>query len=103
MVVELTTTVLNEVYKERRRQDRLWGVQDHPDGTSLRNGNDADRVKVICEETRRIFGVPTWMHILQEEAWEAFAEEDPKEIRAELVQVAAVAVAWIEAIDRRGK
>jgi len=103
MVVELTTTVLNEVYQERRRQDEQWGVQDHPDGTSLRNGDDASRVKVICEETRRIFGVPTWMHILQEEAWEAFAEEDPAKIRAELVQICAVACAWIEAIDRRTK
>jgi hypothetical protein len=27
--------------------------------------------------------------------------DDPEELRAELIQVAAVAVAWIEAIDRR--
>lgn len=32
---------------------------------------------------------------------EALAESDPARLRAELVQVAAVAVCWIEAIDRR--
>jgi hypothetical protein len=103
MAVELTTTVLNEVYQERRRQDDQWGVQDHPDGTALRNHIDAAQAKIECEEARRIYGVPTWMHILQEEAYEAFAEEEPAQIRAELIQVAAVAVAWIEAIDRRVK
>ena len=30
-----------------------------------------------------------------------FAEHDPEQLRKELLQVAAVAVAWIEAIDRR--
>lgn len=30
------------------------------------------------------------------------AEKDPVNLRAELIQVAAVAVAWVEAIDRRG-
>jgi hypothetical protein len=32
---------------------------------------------------------------------EALAEDDPTLLRAELIQVAAVAVAWVEAIDRR--
>jgi hypothetical protein len=42
-----------------------------------------------------------WVDILEEEVAEAAAESDPAKLRAELVQVAAVAVAWIEAIDRR--
>jgi hypothetical protein len=46
-------------------------------------------------------GTTTWKHILREEFLEAMAEEDPEQLREELVQVAAVAVAWIEAIDRR--
>jgi malonyl CoA-acyl carrier protein transacylase len=43
----------------------------------------------------------TWEHILTEEHYEAMAEEDPTRLREELIQVAAVAVAWVEAIDRR--
>ena len=31
----------------------------------------------------------------------ALAEVEPAKLREELIQVAAVAVAWIEAIDRR--
>jgi hypothetical protein len=46
-------------------------------------------------------GVVTWRDILHEEVCEAFAETDPEALRAELVQVAAVAVKWVEAIDRR--
>ncbi len=46
-------------------------------------------------------GYLTWAHILTEEFYEAMAEEDQARLRAELIQVAAVAVAWIEQIDRR--
>ena len=34
---------------------------------------------------------------------EAFAESDPDKLRTELIQVAAVAVAWIESIDRNSE
>jgi hypothetical protein len=47
-------------------------------------------------------GVCTWRDILLEEVAEAFAEDDPGRLRAELIQVAAVATQWVEAIDRRG-
>ena len=46
-------------------------------------------------------GSVTFEHILTEEWAEAMAESDPDALRAELVQVAAVAVQWIEAIDIR--
>ena len=48
-------------------------------------------------------GQCTWLHILREEVFEAFAEDDPAKLRAELIQVAAVAVQWVEAIDRAEK
>lgn len=44
-------------------------------------------------------GSVTWSDILLEEVAEAFAEVDPRAVRAELVQVAAVVVKFIEAID----
>lgn len=44
-------------------------------------------------------GTVTWRDILTEEVFEAYAEDDPIAVRAELVQVAAVAVKMIAAID----
>ena len=77
-------SVLLDVAAERGRQDAKWGAdRDYPHGM--------------------------WALILGEEygeACEAVLEIDEfnpgpglTELRAELVQVAAVAVAWIEAID----
>lgn len=41
----------------------------------------------------------TWWHILREEVLEAAAEEDPASLRDELIQVAAVAVKMIDALE----
>ena len=93
--------VLKEVSKERARQDQKWGEQNHPDGT---------------RDDRRMLGdvsLPTWgtiykegratyLEIMLEEVAEAFSESNPVSLRAELIQIAAVAVQWVEAIDRRG-
>ncbi|GGO64207.1 NUDIX hydrolase [Nonomuraea cavernae] len=43
----------------------------------------------------------TWRHILHEEVLEAFAEDEAARLREELIQVAAVAVKWAQALDRR--
>jgi len=45
--------------------------------------------------------VRDWCSILTEEFAEAMAETDRAKLRAELVQVAAAAVAWIEDLDSR--
>jgi hypothetical protein len=94
--------VIDEIAAERRRQNDKWGEQSHPDGVAT---TDVDRV--AAETARRACdasaadGSLTWRLILDEEVHEAFAEADPALLRAELIQVAAVAVAWVEAIDRR--
>jgi NTP pyrophosphatase (non-canonical NTP hydrolase) len=83
--------VLFEVETERMRQDAKWGEQNHSN--------------------------ELWMAILTEEVGEAaqalldsrykvvnparYTPDVDAHLREELVQVAAVAVAWIEAIDRR--
>ncbi|MCB7129936.1 MAG: hypothetical protein J3T61_10415 [Candidatus Brocadiales bacterium] len=75
------TQVLNKIVDERARQDAKWGVQNHTDAY--------------------------WMTILVEELGEAAAEItttpgfSERRLKHKLVQVAAVAVAWIEAFDRR--
>lgn len=98
-----TSVVLAEIADERDRQDAKWGPQDHRDGTAKNGHIDSEMAAMarrICQGAAE-FGGATWRMILDEEVREAFAENDPAKLRAELVQVAAVAVAWIEAIDRR--
>jgi len=96
-----TVAVLREINLERRRQDAKWGEQNHPDGTGG-PGRDHD-ADVARKECQRQFaeGTGTWLDILDEEIAEAYAEKDPAKLRAELIQSAAVIVAWIESIDRR--
>lgn len=92
--------VLGEIGVERAAQDAMWGLQEHPDGTGPERAGDADRAKREVAEAAAL-GTLTWRHILIEEVLEAFAEDDPAALRAELVQVAAVATKWIQALDQR--
>ncbi len=97
----ITSLVADEVVAERARQDGRWGEQNHPDGT----GSPAQiatgaSTRQDCEAAAAR-GRLTWCDVLREEVAEAFAESDPQLLRAELVQVAAVAMAWVEHLDRR--
>ena len=118
-----TIGVLAEVAAERERQDQKWGEQNHPDidprdiDTVARNqyAFRAARWKHINDERSKptitagyCHGHPdephthtAWDGVLLEEVYEALAEPDPAKRRAELIQVAAVACAQVEAIDRR--
>lgn len=109
----ITDRVLSEVLAERIRQDGQFGEQNHPDLSGAPEaqcdaremfGEWADNYRAINagqfdprDTDRRL----DWTGILLEEVYEALTEADPAKLRAELVQVAAVAVAWVEAIDRR--
>jgi len=93
--------VLTEVAEERARQDTRWGEQNHPDGTGgPLTATTAQVARSQCQDAAEQGNV-TWRDILREEVAEAMAESDPVRLRDELVQVAAVAVNWAEAIDRR--
>lgn len=75
----MRAAVLEEISQERKRQDQLWGEQNH--------------------------ALPFWHCILSEEVGEAarsILAGNAQGVRHELVQVAAVAVAMIECIDRNG-
>ncbi len=77
--------ILDEVRRERDRQKRRWGQQDH--------------------------NVHTWLMILGEEVGEAnkavlenrFLNAPLDDYREELIQVAAVAIAAIQNFDERKK
>ena len=93
--------VLADIGAERVAQNEKWGEQNHPDGTALTGDSErAENARSICQAAA-LNGYTTWRHVLAEEVSEAFAESDPAALRAELIQVAAVACAWAEAIDRR--
>jgi len=76
-------SVFDQVADERSAQDNRWGEQNHDNGT--------------------------WSLVLGEEYGEAcqaalqHSPTDPTDLRAELIQVAAVAVAWVECIDRKAR
>lgn len=95
-----TLSVLRYVNAERQHQDVKWGEQNHPDGTHARYTQLADEARALCDEAATR-GEVTWRHILTEEFFEATAETDEEKLRVELIQVAAVAVRWVEAIERR--
>jgi len=95
----LTDSVLTEIYNERANQDLKWGTQNHPMGASYGLRDSCRAVQEACDKAAEE-GTLTWMLILDEEVTEASCEVDPARMREELVQVAAVAVAMIEAIDR---
>lgn len=94
-------SVAREVLLERVAQDVKWGEQNHPDGTGGALLRGAARLaRMECDRSAGE-GRTTWHLILVEEVSEALAEDDPAKLRAELIQVAAVAAAWVESIDRR--
>ena len=96
--------VLEDVRAERARQDAKWGtarIATLPDGTGLPGDRtEADLARERCDYARAR-NTATYRHVLAEEVAEAFAEADQALLRAELVQVAAVAVKWIQGIDMR--
>lgn len=104
-----TETVLSDVGEEREHQFAKWGPQHHPDGTMLYGpftddmtyGDAAEFFRAQCDQ-HAAEGRVTWADILLEETFEALAESDLVRLRKELVQVSAVAVAWVEDIDSRG-
>lgn len=102
-----TLNVLTEVAEERHRQDERWGQQDHPvhgtldqdDGIPVLGGltyEEAEhQLKWAFSQGERSGAV-----ILLEEVMEALAARGVRAQRTELIQVAAVAVMMVEAIDR---
>lgn len=102
----VTADALAEVLLERQRQHGLWGEQNPPDvgDPYTRAWYSSEAVGWKITNADRVGrDVLAWDGILLEEVFEALAESDPTKLRAELVQVAAVCVAWCEAIDRRSK
>lgn len=95
--------VLTDIADERTRQDERWGKQSHPSFGRPRDLNLANSMeilgKLVCEAAAKE-GHLAWKHILEEEVQEVNNARTLIDLRKELIQVAAVAVAWVESIDR---
>lgn len=98
-----------ELSDERARQHAKFGEQNHPNGTAPDaypmnympfTGRQLADIARNRANRRAAAGTVTYADILLEETFEALAEDDPAKLRAELIQLAAVAVQWIQAIDR---
>lgn len=109
-----------EIEAERLRQDEKWGEQNYPSVDPVLTGRPggataqrmaeeyemptAGRAKQLCDINAHR-GELTFTHVALEEfaeVVEAATEGGDGLAREELVQTAAVLIAWIEAIDRRG-
>lgn len=102
------SAIVDEVLNERRKQENKWGVQDHPSVRESKTGHgrcglhgmvSEETAKQLCEYNSKR-GTLAWGHIAVEELAEAISAPGDMSRREELVQLAAVIVAWIENIDR---
>ena len=124
--MDRTAPVITDVIQERIRQDLKWGEpKRQPDGTGperrplrgiavahedFHGGDPLDPAQATAKQLEEFakdainksarIGSVTFAEILLEEVFEALAESDRAKLRAELVQVAAVAVKWVEVLDR---
>lgn len=102
---------LYEVNCEMAAQVKAWGVQNHkayvyPDifdkVENTPHHITTDCAKMVCN-VRMSEGGVSWQDILNEEFMEARDEAivgNPVALREELIQVAAVAMSWVQSLDR---
>lgn len=91
-----TSRVLSSVFAERRRQDMLVATGKHPFHVANPDIPDGGKLMVLGEE----FGE------VSRAAYDCYYTEvngpttaQREHLREELIQLAAVAVAWVESID----
>jgi hypothetical protein len=111
---DVMSFAFEDVSDELARQRVLWGVQDHPSFYPEAEAFIGDpellaRAHGIVSESaaRDILesavarGQCAWAGILIEEVAELFGTEgDLSALREELIQVAAVALSWVDCLDR---
>lgn len=95
--------VLDEIAVRRARQRTVVGLDEHtlPDGTGQHPETiDADVARMACDQAAE-GGCLDWLHIVRAAAAQAYAETRPTQLRADLVDLAAYATGWIQALDHR--
>jgi hypothetical protein len=108
-VTDRTRAVLEMVAQERARQEARYGDTNHklvsgtgPDTRWLlpytpQSAQDIQvKLRDDYEDWEADGALPTWAHLVREEVAEAFQEPEGPALIAELVQVAALCVSWVE-------
>ncbi len=99
----LAEWVLYDLEKERERQEMKFPGQVLPSGTGSEELRwEADVHRSECNDAFKT-GTCTWRHVLLEEVFEALAEPEGLKLRAELIQVAAVCLRWVDQLDKEIK
>lgn len=100
--IGITASILAlDVTGERDSQDAKHGRSSWPNGTGHKNYRMMANGYQIATRAAISRGLLSWKDLLLEEVYEALSEKTDEALRAELVQVAALVVAWIEDIDSR--
>lgn len=88
--------------QERLRQDATHGFNpSRPDGTGSPARREEEQAARARHEAARARGEETWADALDEEAREVLAANSPEELRKKLVQLGALCLKWLEALDVR--
>jgi len=108
-VTDRTRAVLDLVFAEREAQEARYGETNKNlvSGTGPETrwllpytSDSAREIQLTLREDYEDWedeaGLPTWAHLVREEVAEAFQEADPKRLKEELIQVAALCVSWVE-------
>ena len=101
--------IIEQIKAERIRQDNKFGVTSHDSVNPTIPRKFRNKFYGICseEEARErcegnhLHKSITWSHIFIEEVAEVVNSKDERDRREELIQVAAVCIAWLEDIDRK--
>jgi hypothetical protein len=89
--------VIAEVARERQKQQEARNFEDGTDPALMVEAEEVGEAVAELIET----GAVTWHDLITAPFANMSAETDAGRLRAHLVEVAALAVEWIEAIDRR--
>lgn len=73
----------------------------HPDGTGTPETADALAEIRGALDRARSAGAVSWRLLLMERVLTAFAERNPEQLRAELVNTASMAISWVADLDLR--
>src|SRR5690348_1960192 len=93
--------IVQDAQTEFARAAVLQGEHDRRDGTSWHDyGSQAEQAAFSARRARRKNKL-TWRHLLAEPYWATLAETSDKALRERLLRLAALALLWVSAIDRR--
>ena len=95
------TAVADDLIAELARLTQIYGSTDRRNGTS--EHDYAAQARQAAAAVRRAQRKKTlsWRHVLAERYWAAIAQPSAPELRRLLVELAAYALLWAAALDRR--